>query len=79
MNLLSVFVTLAVGALVIAVVYAAWSYAAEQASRVYTVPSEARQVWDSVISQYSAVILIIAIAAVALYIYSMTRTTDEEL
>ncbi|MEM4964631.1 MAG: hypothetical protein QXT13_10855 [Pyrobaculum sp.] len=79
MNLLLVFVTLAVGAFVIAVVYAAWSYAAEQASRVYAVPSEAGQVWDSVISQYSAVILIIAIAAVALYIYSMTRTTGEEL
>ncbi|MEM0468106.1 MAG: hypothetical protein QXT27_02765 [Pyrobaculum sp.] len=67
------------GALVIAVVYAAWSYATEQASRMYTVPREAGQVWDSVISQYSAVILIIAIATIALYIYSMTRATDEEL
>ena len=77
MNLISVFVVLAVGALVIALVYAASSYATEQVSRMYTVPKETMQVWDSVVVQYSSVILIIAIAAAALHIYSMTRETEE--
>jgi uncharacterized BrkB/YihY/UPF0761 family membrane protein len=77
-NILSIFTWLALGALIIAIIYSAYTLAASQAAKVYNIPREADQVWQTVISQYASVILIIALAAASLYIYYMFRNPQDQ-